>query len=60
MKRFDSIQMCSSILGSQFFSGFWIGLLIEHPTKSNSKQCKNTKKIKLFVDFCWVFVGLLD
>jgi hypothetical protein len=28
------------VLGSQFFSGFWIGWMIEHPTKSNSENPK--------------------
>jgi hypothetical protein len=30
-----------TVLGSQIFSGFWIGWMIEHPTKSNSKNPKN-------------------
>jgi hypothetical protein len=30
-----------SVLGSQIFSGFWIGWIIENPTKSDSKSSKN-------------------
>jgi hypothetical protein len=30
----------TAVLGSQLFSGFWIGWMIEHPTKSSSKNPK--------------------
>jgi hypothetical protein len=46
------------VLGSQLCSGFWIGWMIEHPTKSNFK---NPKKLDiqhtfkdLLLDFCWI------
>jgi hypothetical protein len=29
-----------AVLGSQLFSGFWIGWMIEHPTNSNSENPK--------------------
>jgi hypothetical protein len=40
--------LCSTVLGSQLFSGFWIEWMIEHPTKSNSK---NLKKLDLQYTF---------
>jgi hypothetical protein len=43
-----------SVLGSQLFSVFWIGWMIEHPTKSTSKSSKKkSKKV-------WIFGFLLD
>jgi hypothetical protein len=49
-----------TVLGSQLFSRFWIGWMIEHPTKSNSKNpkkldiqstfnVKNPKKLYLWI-----------
>jgi hypothetical protein len=32
--------MSLAVLGSQLISGFWIGWMIEHPTKTNSKNSK--------------------
>jgi hypothetical protein len=45
--------MSKVVLKSLLFSGFWIGWLIEHPTKSNSI---NPKKVG-FLDLCWI-IGL--
>jgi hypothetical protein len=55
--------MSESILGSQqLFSGFWNGWMIEHPTKTNSKnpiildvkstlKVKNPKKLDFWIGF---------
>jgi hypothetical protein len=58
--------MFGAVLGSQLFSGFLIGWMIEHPTKSNSKNPKtldvystlNVKNPKKLI-FYWIFIGLL-
>jgi hypothetical protein len=55
----------NSVLGSQLFSGFWIGKMIEHSTKSNSKNPKKLDVQSIFnvknpkkLDF-EIFVGFL-
>jgi hypothetical protein len=54
---------CLTVLGSQLFSGFWIGWMIEHPTKSNSEnprkldfQSKFIVKNPIMLDFQSTFI----
>jgi hypothetical protein len=42
------------VLESQLFSGFLIEWMIEHPTKSNSKNLKKLDFWYFLLDFCWI------
>jgi hypothetical protein len=66
MENFDHciIKLVEVSIRKSTFSGFWIGWMIEHPTKSKSKNPKKvrcsihvkSKKSKSF----WIFVRLFD
>jgi hypothetical protein len=59
-----TLDISRPALESQFFSGFWIGWMIEHPTKSNpgnpkefDVQCQKSEKVGFYFR---IFVELLD